>query len=121
VVPLSLIPLAANTISLAWSPVNRVAPSSYQTTHGTESFAPVKAMSGSTPLREGSTLRLGSWKPAPARGSPTCCQQKPPIAGTLPPTGTPAGFTPLQSVLPGPIGRTVKIWVLPLTGAVSVS
>src|SRR5215472_8840700 len=50
-------PLAANTSSLPASPV---VPGccSYQTTHGTLSLAPVKAMSGSTPSRLTSTFRL---------------------------------------------------------------
>ena len=76
-------------------------PCSYQTTHGTVSPGPVKAMSGSIPLRLGSTLRDGS--PA-ERSTPTCCQQKPPTG--LPP----AGFVPAGHVtVPGPIGLTTKI------------
>src|SRR5450755_773089 len=102
-------PLAANTISLLRRPLIEVLSFSYQTTHGTLSFAPVKVMSGSIPLRVGSTLRLGSAPPGPTRGIPVCCQQKPPIAGTCPATGTPAGVTPSQFAAPGPIGRSTKI------------
>src|SRR4029077_14728801 len=70
----SLTPLAANTSSFSCSfsapgPSSVVGPLSYQTTHGTPSLAPVNAMSGSTPLRVGSTLRLGSVLPGPTRGT----------------------------------------------------
>src|SRR5262249_10633550 len=83
---------------------------SYQTTHGTESFAPVNAMSGSTPLRVLSTFRLGSSPVGPTRGKPVCCQQKPPIAGTWPlPSAIPSGLIPSQFSAPGPIGRSTKI------------
>src|SRR5581483_9770720 len=41
--------LAANTMSLAARPAVPAPPVSYHTTHGTESFAPVNAMSGSIP------------------------------------------------------------------------
>ena len=30
------------------------------------------------------------------------------------PSGTPAGVTPLQFAMPGPIGLETKIWSLPL-------
>src|SRR6201995_2179274 len=96
--------LAANTISLPARPC--VPPFfSYQTTPGTPSLAPVKAMSGSIPSRLTSTFRLGSAPPGPTRPRPTCWKQNPPIAGTLfDASGTPAGVTPLQVVMPGPSG-----------------
>ncbi len=98
----SLTPLAANTISFSCRPAVPL-PFSYQTIHGTPSFTPVNAMSGSTPSRVVSTFRLGS---SPTRGIPVCCQQMPPIAGTCPSIGTPAGLTPSQLAAPGPIGLT---------------
>src|SRR5689334_20265099 len=56
----SATPLAANTRSLLCSPVTPLTPVSYQTTHGTVSFGPVKAMSGSMPSRVRSTFSDGS-------------------------------------------------------------
>jgi hypothetical protein len=105
----SATPLAANTISLDCSWLGAVVPVasfSYQTTHGTESCAPVKAMSGSTPLRVGSMFSVGSALPAGNRSIPVCCQQKPP-RGAL---AVPPGVTPKQLVEPGPMGRSTKIW-----------
>ncbi len=71
-----------------------VGSSSYQTTHATVSFGPVKAMSGSTPERVGSTLSVGSPVASEvgslgfSRPSPTSCQQNPfrliPPAGLVP-------------------------------------
>ena len=76
-------------------------------------------MSGSIPLRVGSTFRLGSAAFWPTRGTPVCWKQNPPIAGTCPvPSTWPAGVTPSQFAAPGPIGLSTKIWNLPLTGAV---
>ena len=105
----SLTPLAANSKKLLCRPLIVVLPVSYQTTHGTPSLGPVNVMSGSIPSRVGSTLRLGSALLGPTRGMPVCCQQNPPIAGTWPPTSTPAGFTPSQLAAAGPIGRSTKI------------
>ena len=70
---------AANTCSSPRSP-SALEPVSYQTTQATVSLGPVKAMSGSIPLRLGSTFRVGSpvadEPPFSARrSSPTCCQQ----------------------------------------------
>ena len=58
-----------------WKPV------SYHTTQATLSLGPVKAMSGSIPLRLGSMLSAGSPTEedppqAARRSAPTCCQQK---------------------------------------------
>ena len=102
-------PLAANTISLFWRPLIDVLSFSYHTTHGTLSLAPVNAMSGSTPLRVGSTLRLGSTRPGPTRGMPVCCQQKPPIAGYVAGYGDTRRLDPVAFAVPGPIGRSMKI------------
>src|SRR5437764_9346229 len=97
-------------MSFAPRPVVPAPPVSYHTTHGTESLAPVKAMSGSIPSRLTSTFRLGSAPPGPTRPRPTCWKQNPPIAGTFPvASGTPAGVTPLQLAAPGPIGLDTKI------------
>src|SRR4051794_36484820 len=78
--PPSLTALAANTMSLSCRPLILLSSISYQTTHGTVSLGPVNAMSGSTPLRVGSTLRVGSGPGSSAlafrRALPTCCQQK---------------------------------------------
>src|SRR5262249_50393071 len=68
----SLTPLAANAISFWCRPAIAVAFFSYHTTQGTPSWVPVKAMSGSTPSRVGSMLRLGSAAPGPTRGMPVC-------------------------------------------------
>src|SRR5919202_5254394 len=75
----SLTILAAKTCSLLRRPIP-LASFSYQTVHATVSLGPVNAMSGSTPLRLGSTLSVGSpvadEPPSLARrSSPTCCQQ----------------------------------------------
>src|SRR5262249_38328157 len=76
----------------------------------------------STPLRVGSTFRLGSALPDPTRPIPVCWKQNPPIAGTCPlASATPAGVTPSQLACPGPSGRLTKIWSLPLTGRFVVS
>src|SRR3954471_300564 len=83
---------------------------SYQTTHGTVSFLPVKAKSGSTPSRVGSTFSVGSpaaegvRAPAFRRFMPVCCQQH---ALTLVP---PPGWLAVQSVCLIP--REAKIWFL---------
>src|SRR4051812_36276992 len=71
---------AAKTCSLSRRPMFDLS-FSYQTVQPTVSFAPVNAMSGSTPLRLGSTFSVGSplalEPPSLARRSrPTCCQQK---------------------------------------------
>ena len=100
----------AKTIWLLRSPPSLVGPSSYQTTHTTVSFLPVKAMSGSTPARVGSMFSVGSivssggvdW-PEGRRSSPTCCQQKPftlfAADGLKPVHGVPAPgcFTPFDT------------------------
>src|SRR3954447_19723437 len=76
----SLTILAAKTCSLLRRP--RFESSfSYQTVQATVSLGPVNAMSGSTPLRLGSTFSVGSpFASDPAslarRSRPTCCQQK---------------------------------------------
>src|SRR4051812_3932054 len=81
---------------------------SYQTTHGTVSFLPVKAKSGSTPSRVGSMLSVGSPVADEAgsagltRLTPVCCQQK---ELTLVP---PPGALAEQSVCLIP--REAKIW-----------
>src|SRR5436309_3674981 len=70
-------------MSLLRSPLIPVGSSSYQTTQATVSSLPVKAMSGSTPERVGSTLSVGSplssdvGELGSSRSRPTCCQQKP--------------------------------------------
>ena len=71
---------AAKTCSLLRRPM-LLASFSYQTVQATLSLGPVNAMSGSTPLRLGSMLSVGSpvadEPPSLARRSrPTCCQQK---------------------------------------------
>jgi hypothetical protein len=94
--------LAAKTCSLSLP--SAPGSVSYQTTHGTLSSVPVKAMSGSIPLRVVSTLRLGSALPF-TRSTPVCWKQKPPSGA--PPEGlVPTG----QVVVPGPIGFFTKIW-----------
>src|SRR4051794_34824598 len=83
---------------------------SYQTTHGTVSWPPVKAKSGSTPSRVGSMLRVGSPVAEEARAPgfrrllPVCCQQN---ELTLVP---PPGRLAEQSVCLIP--REAKIWFL---------
>src|SRR5690349_22868771 len=95
--PLPLTALAANTRSLV-TPYWPGPPCSYQTTHGTVSFGPAKAMSGSVAWRVTSTFRLG-FELLETRSMPVCCQQKPPTAGAdcdgLVPTGH--VVTPLSS------------------------
>ena len=113
VVALGAVALAANTISLLFSPAP-LAFCSYQTTHGTESFGPVNAMSGSIPSRVRSTFSDGS---PPRRSTPTCCQQNPPTGATA--GSTAAGLTPVQLVCPGPSGFSTKIWFLPVPGALA--
>src|SRR4051794_11183092 len=76
----SLTILAAKTCSLLRRPMLLLS-FSYHSVHATVSLGPVKAMSGSTPLRLGSMLSVGSpvgdEPPSLARrSSPTCCQQK---------------------------------------------
>src|SRR5689334_21072320 len=73
---------AANTCSLSRRP-SADESFSYQTVQATTSLAPVNAMSGSTPLRVGSTLSVGSpVAEAPpcsaSRSMPVCCQQNTP-------------------------------------------
>src|SRR5919201_766920 len=75
----SLTILAAKTCSLLRRPMLLVS-FSYHSVHATVSSLPVKAMSGSTPLRLGSMLSVGSpladEPPSFCRRSrPTCCQQ----------------------------------------------
>src|SRR5436189_28680 len=53
---LPVAPPTSRETKIRWMPLTV----SSQATHGTLSLAPVKAMSGSTPLRVGSTFRLGS-------------------------------------------------------------
>src|SRR3954452_6111559 len=70
---------AAKTCSLLRRPMLD-ASFSYQTVQPTVSPGPVNAMSGSTPLRLGSTFSVGSPLPEkppslPSRSRPTCCQQ----------------------------------------------
>src|SRR5437773_5124685 len=92
---------AAKTMSLLRSPSIWLGSSSYQTTHATVSFGPVNAMSGSTPERVGSMLRVGSPLSSGSgplgfsRSSPTCCQQNP--FTSTPPTG----FVPTGHAVPG--------------------
>src|SRR4051794_23440074 len=72
--------LAAKTCSLSARP-RPLLSFSYQTTQGTASPGPVNAKSGSTPLRLGSMLSVGSPAGSGAelvlarRSRPTCCQQ----------------------------------------------
>src|SRR3954469_10966955 len=71
---------AAKTCSLSRRPMFESS-FSYQTVQPTVSLAPVNVMSGSTPLRLGSTSSVGSpVGPEPpslaSRSRPTCCQQK---------------------------------------------
>src|SRR5262245_15548400 len=75
----SLTMRAAKTCSLLRRPM-LLGSFSYHMTQATVSFAPVNAMSGSTPLRLGSMLSVGSpvadEPPSFAsRSRPTCCQQ----------------------------------------------
>src|SRR6185436_7450950 len=104
--PPSLTALAANTMSLLWSPLILLSSTSYQVTHGTVSLGPVNAMSGSMPLRVGSTLSVGSSPGSSAsafrRPLPTCCQQK--LLTLVPPPG----WLSEQSVCL--IARETKIW-----------
>src|SRR3989441_10716396 len=87
-------------MSLLRSPLIPVGSSSYQTTQATVSSLPVKAMSGSTPERVGSTLSVGSplssdvGESGSSRSRPTCCQQKP--FSLFPP----AGFVPSGQAAP---------------------
>ena len=114
VVALGATALAANTISLLFSPT-LLAFCSYQTTQGTESFGPVNAMSGSMPSRVRSTFSDGS---PPSRSTPTCWKQNPPTGGAAGVSA--AGVTPTQfSLQPGPIGFSTKIWFLPVPGALA--
>ncbi len=112
----SATPFAANTSEFVRRP-SALAPSSYQTTHGTVSFGPVNAMSGSRPSRVGSMFRLASTGVAgvnelgETRAAPTSCQQKPPI--TAPPAGSVPAAHAGVAVL---TARETKIWFLPPPG-----
>src|SRR3954465_11187138 len=92
---------------------------SYQTTHGTVSFLPVKGKSGSCPSRVGSTLRVGSpvaedvSAPAFRRFVPVCCQQN---ELTLVP---PPGWLAVQSVCLIP--REAEVWFLAAASVVAPS
>ena len=75
---------AANTCSLPRSP-SALGPVSYQTVQATVSPGPVNVLSGSMPLRLGSTFSVGSpvadAPPSRRAGrAPTCCQQNDPHA-----------------------------------------
>ena len=101
--------LDAKTCLLVRRPVVPV-PSSYHTTHGTVSPAPVKAKSGLTPSRlgsmfsDGSPLALKSSDEASTRLRPTCCQQK------LETLWLALGVKPVQSLCL--TARETKIWFL---------
>src|SRR5450755_1574740 len=115
-----LVAFAANTISLLFRPTP-LAFCSYHTTHGTVSLAPVNAMSGSTPSREGSTFIDGSLVvagtppvPGSSRSMPTCWKQNPPFAPE--PAGGLIGLAPsFGQVVPlmGFTALLVKIWFGP--------
>src|SRR5437868_4833584 len=120
-VPTGWPPLAITNRAAAPAPTSRATntlllfgeaalPSSH-TTHGTLSFAPVRAISGSIPSRVGSTFIEGSVvaagiDPAPeaTRSTPTCWKHNPPFAPV--PAGGLIGFAPSFGQVVPDIGLT---------------